>query len=259
MHATAVRRTALAVSAVSLALLATACGGSDEDAKGDAKAPAAEGGGATKAAVKALTSAELEKVALEQGDVAGHRISRTGPEEIARPEDVTVDKKECEPIGYTFYGVKRGTPVGNAGRKVVQEPEKEDLTDAADALEAGFDLTSSLVTLASYDGDGAEKNLAELRRSAAACATGGFTLSVKGSEQKITKLTEEKVSGGEEALAWTATMEEDGVVVPFKLVSLRQAGTVATFFSFNLGAAGEAEIDFGLPSEVVAAQVEKLG
>lgn len=261
MRATVVRRTALAASVVSLVLLATACGGSDEDAKGDAKTPSAGGGGGgtTKAAVKALTSAELEKVALEQGDVAGHRISRTGPEDIARPGDVTVDKKECEPIGYTFYGVKRGTPVGNAGRKVVQEPKKEDLEDAADALEAGFDVTSSLVTLASYDGDGAEKNLAELRRSAAACATGGFTLSVKGSKQKITKLTEEKVSGGEEALAWTAMLEEEGVEVPFKLVSLRQAGTVATFFSFNLGATGEAEIDFELPSEVIAAQVKKLG
>ncbi|MHC3464685.1 hypothetical protein ACLQ2G_34085, partial [Streptomyces flavovirens] len=41
LRATVGRRTALAASVVSRALLATACGGSDEDAKGDAKTPSA--------------------------------------------------------------------------------------------------------------------------------------------------------------------------------------------------------------------------
>ncbi|MFF1464587.1 hypothetical protein [Streptomyces sp. NPDC058330] len=261
MRATVVRRTALAASVVSLALLATACGGSDEDTKGDAKAPAAEGGGATKAAVKALTAAELEKVSLAQGDVAGHKIGEAGPEDISQPADVTADKKECEPVGHAFYAAQRGAPVGTAVRKVVQEPKKDavkDAKDAAGALGAGLDVTTTLVTLASYDGDGAEKNLAELRESAAACAA-GFTLSTKDGKQKFAKVTEAKVSGGEEALAWTLVMEEEGVQVPFKLVSLRQAGTVATFSSLNVGAAAGAVSDFELPSEVIAAQVKKLG
>lgn len=45
-----------------------------------------------------------------------------------------MDKKECEPIGFAFYGVKRGTPVGNAGRKVVEEPKKDESADPEDLL-----------------------------------------------------------------------------------------------------------------------------
>ncbi|WP_203181697.1 hypothetical protein [Streptomyces pratensis] len=259
MRATAVRRTAFAAAVASLTLLATACGGSDSDAKGDGGSTGAKDDASAKpATVKALTSAELEKASLEQGDVAGHKVSKTGPEDIAQVGDVTVDKKECEPIGFAFYGVKRGTPVGNAGRKVVEEPKKNESADPADALAGMLDMTSSLVTLASYEGDGAVKSLSELRDSAAKCATGGFTLSMKGSKQKVTKLTEEKVTGGEEALAWRVQMGEGDEATPFKLVSLRQGGTVATFFSFNLGKTG-ADAGFELPTAVVDAQVKKLG
>ncbi|MFE9364910.1 hypothetical protein ACFYNN_19385 [Streptomyces sp. NPDC006978] len=259
MRAPAVRRTALAAAVASLTLLATACSGSDSDAKGDGGASGGKDATSSKpAAVKALTTAELEKVSLEQGDVAGHKISKTGPEDIAQPEDVTVDKKECEPIGFAFYGVKRGTPVGNAGRKVVQEPKKDESADPEDALAGLLDVTSSLVTLASYEGDGAARSLAELRGSAAKCATGGFTLTMKGSKQKVTKVTEEKATGGEEALAWRVQMGEGDAAAPFKLVSLRQGGTVATFFSFNLGKTG-ADSDFAQPAAVIDAQVKKLG
>ncbi|MFE9725358.1 hypothetical protein ACFYQ5_17600 [Streptomyces sp. NPDC005794] len=259
MRATAVRRTALAAAVASLTLFATACGGSDSAAKGDGGASGTKGDAAAKpAAAKALTSAELEKVSLEQGDVAGHKISKTGPKDIAQPGDVTVDKKECEPIGFAFYGVKRGTPVGNAGRKVVEEPKKDESAAPEDALAGMLDVTSSLVTLASYEDDGATKSLAELRESAAKCSAGGFTLTMQGSEQKVTKLTEEKVTGGEEALAWRVQMGEGDEAVPFKLVSVRQGGTVATFFSFNLGKSG-AKSDFDRPTAVIDAQVKKLG
>ncbi|MFF2174240.1 hypothetical protein [[Kitasatospora] papulosa] len=259
MRATVVRRTALAAAAASLTLLATACSGSDSDAKGDGGASGAKDDASAKpSAVKALSSAELEKVSLEQGDVAGHKVTKTGPSDIAKPGEVTVDKKECEPIGFAFYGVERGSPVGNAGRKAVQEPKKDESADPEDLLAGMLDVTSSLVTLASYDGDGAQKSLAELRESAAKCATGGFTLSMKGSKQKVTKLTEEKVTGGEEALAWRVQMGEGDEAAPFKLVSLRQGATVATFFSFNLGKTG-ADADFALPTALIDAQVKKLG
>lgn len=135
MRATVVRRTALAAAAASLTLLATACSGSDSDAKGDGGTSGAKDEASTKpSAVKALSSAELEKVSLEQGDVAYHKVTKTGPEDIAKPDEVTVDKKECEPIGFAFYGVERGSPVGNAGRKVVQEPKKDESADPEDLL-----------------------------------------------------------------------------------------------------------------------------
>ncbi|MDQ0794877.1 hypothetical protein [Streptomyces sp. B1I3] len=258
MRATAVRRSAIAASVVSLALLVTACGGSDAKDEKDSAAPSAKDGGATKAAVKALTQAEIEKASLEQGDVAGHKITKTGAEDVVKSGDVTVDKKECEPLGFAYSGMKRGTPVGTAGRQVVQEPEKDATADPEDAMQAAFDVTSTLVTLASYEGDAAAKSIAELRDSAAKCA-GGFTMTIKGDKTEVVKLTEEKVTGGDEALAWTVGTRQEGTTVPTKLVSLRQGGTVATFLAFNLGVVASGKADFELPSDVVAAQVEKLG
>lgn len=259
MRATAVRRTALVAAAASLTLLATACGGSKSDAKGDGDASGSKDTASTQpAAAKALTSAELEKVLLEQGDVTGHKINKIGPEDIAPPGSVSVDKKECEPFGFAFYGVKRGTPVGNAGRQVVEVPTKDESATPEDALAGALDMTSTLVTLASYEADGAAKSLAELRESAAKCSADGFTLSQEGTDMKVTKLTEEKVTGGEETLAWRVQTGEGDETVPFKLVSTRQGGTVATFFSLNLSKMG-AEADFDLPTAVIDAQVKKLG
>ncbi|WP_069171401.1 hypothetical protein [Streptomyces griseus] len=259
MRATAVRRTALAASAASLALLATACGGSDADTGSGDKGDGAASGGSPKPVVKALTAAELEKASLEQGDVAGHKVAKTGAKNLVGPDEVSVDKKECEPFGLAYAGAKRGTPVATAGREVVQEPKKGAGKDPADVMKAAFDVTSTLVTLASYEGDGAAKSVAELRDSAAACAAGGFTVTIKGDKTKILKLAEEKVTGGEETVAWTVTAEQDGTKTPLKLVSLRQGGTVATFFALNLGVVASGKADFDMPSEVVAAQVEKLG
>ncbi|MEU5714924.1 hypothetical protein AB0G71_03880 [Streptomyces sp. NPDC020403] len=262
MRAIAVRRTTLAATAASLALLVTACGGSDAGSgsagKGDGAASGA-GSGSAEPAVKALTAAELEKASLEQGDVAGHKVTKAGAKDLVRPEDVTVDKEECEPFGLAYAGAKRGTPVATAGRQVVQEPKKGAGTDPEDIMKAAFDVTSTLVTLASYEGDGAVKSVAELRDSAAACAAGGFTVTIKGDKTKIAELAEEKVSGGEENVAWTVRAEQDGTKTPLKLVSLRQGGTVGTFFAVNLGVVASGKADFDMPSDVVAAQVKKLG
>ncbi|MEU1123658.1 hypothetical protein ABZ371_08755 [Streptomyces sp. NPDC005899] len=257
MRATAVRRSAIAASVVSLALLVTACGGSDSGDGKDA-APSAKDGGATKAAVTALTQAEIDKASLEQGDVAGHKVTDIGAEDAVKPGDVTADKKECEPFAFAYSGMKRGTPVGTAGRQVVQEPKKDATADPEDAMKAAFDVTSTLVALASYEGDGAEKSIAELRDSAAACA-GGFTMTIKGDKTEVVKLTEEKVTDGEEAVAWTVGARQDGTTVPAKLVSLRQGSAVATFLAFNLGVVASGKADFELPSAVITAQAGKLG
>ncbi|URN13469.1 hypothetical protein LUW77_24445 [Streptomyces radiopugnans] len=50
-----------------------------------------------------------------------------------------------------------------------------------------------MVTLASYEDGGAEKTLADLRTAAESCS-GGFTGGVKGDEQKVTSVKEEKVA-----------------------------------------------------------------
>ncbi|MCX4970277.1 hypothetical protein OHA98_37075 [Streptomyces sp. NBC_00654] len=274
MRATAVRRTALAASVASLALLATACGGSSDasgsDGKGGGASGAAAGDGAgRKPAVKTLTAAELKKASLVQGDVKGNKIAQAGPGDQVKAGSVTVDKKECEPFAHAYLGVEQGEPVARTQRTAVSEPKKtdkgtslEDLAempegDAEDAFAAAFDLTSTLVSLSSYEGQGAPETLAAVRESAAKCG-GGFSITMDGDTQKVAGLTEEKVTGGDEAIGWTVTSESEGKQVPFKLVAMRRSGTFATFVSFNLAATGGRAEGFELPTAIVTAQAAKL-
>ncbi|MFJ4972408.1 hypothetical protein [Streptomyces sp. NPDC088755] len=270
MRATVVRRTALAACAVSLTLLATACGGSsDSDAeggKGGRAGNAAEGGSsASKTSAKALSAAELETASLKQGDVAGHKVAKAGPDDEVPADGIKVDKEACLPLAHAMYGVAQEGSVATTKRKVITEPKAggkkslKDMTEgeAEDALTAAFDLTSTFVALNSYDGTAGPDAFAALKKAAADCA-GGFTATVAGEPTKIASVTEEKVTGGDESAAWTVTSQDDGNQAPFKLAALREEGTVATFFAFNLAAAGGGA-KFTVPTEVVAAQAKKLG
>ncbi|WP_073226088.1 hypothetical protein [Streptomyces sp. NBRC 110465] len=268
MRATAVRRTALAASAAALTLLATACGGSS-DADGndgkDEKGAASGSSSAPKAPAKALTAAELEKAALAQGDVEGAKVTKAGPDDEVPADGVKVDKEACLPVAHAMFGVAEEGVVATAKRKVIDEPKadgKKSLEDAAkgegaDAFKDAFNLTSTFVALHSYDGTAGPDAMAALKKAAADCA-GGFTATVAGTPTKVVSMTEEKITGGDEAMAWTVTSEDDGTTAPFKLVALRKEGSVATFFAFNLAAAGGSDVKFEVPAEVVAAQDKKL-
>ncbi|CAL9548191.1 hypothetical protein SUDANB106_04395 [Streptomyces sp. enrichment culture] len=272
MRSTAVRRTALAASAACLALLATACGGSDSGGGDEEKGKADKAGKSASSgpAAGARTSAELEKLILADGDVEGHKVDELGPGDSVSAKEVSSDNDECTPLAHAQLGVPVGDPAATARRIVTQEPEKpadsgtegseelteEDLENFEDAIKGALDATTTMVTLASYEDGGAEKTLADLRTAAESCS-GGFTGGVKGDEQKVTGVKEEKVAGGEEAAAWTVTSEQDGEKVPFKLAVVRQGATLAVFSSFNIAAAGSGE-DFDLPAAVIEAQAEKL-
>ncbi|MGW1156142.1 hypothetical protein ACWD45_33270 [Streptomyces rubiginosohelvolus] len=265
MRATAVRRTALAASAAALALLATACSGSS-DADGKDEEGAANGSSsAPKTPAKALTAAELEKATLAQGDVKGTKITKAGPADEVPADGIKVDKEACLPIAHAMSGVPQEGAVATTKRKVIDEPKKtdekslEDLGEgeAEDLFKNAFDLTSTAVVLSSYEGAAGPDAFATLKKAAADCA-GGFTATVGKTPTKIASITEEKVTGGDEAAAWTVTSEDDGDTVPLKLAVLRKEGTVATFFAFNLAAAGGEGVKFELPAAVVAAQDKKL-
>ncbi|MFD4025234.1 hypothetical protein ACFWRV_17205 [Streptomyces sp. NPDC058576] len=265
MRATAVRRTALAASAAALALLATACGGSsDADAK-DGKDAANGSSSAPETPAKALTAAELEKATLAQGDVKGTKVTKAGPADEVPADGVKVDKAACLPIAHAMSGVPQKGAVATTKRKVVEEPKKtddkslEDLAEgeADDLFKDAFNLTSTFVALSSYEGTAGPDAFATLKKAAADCA-GGFTATVSGTPTKVASITEEKVTGGDEAAAWTVTSEDDGDATPLKLVVLRKEGTMATFFAFNLAAAGGGDVKFEVPTEVVAAQDKKL-
>ncbi|WNI23351.1 hypothetical protein [Streptomyces sp. ITFR-16] len=263
MRPTAIRRTAVAATVISLALLTAACGadGDDKDngkAGGTASAQPSDKG-ADQPAAKVLTEAELEKVSLAQGDVKAHKISKAGPADAVSGKDVTADKAACDVFADVLMGAKAGTPAASTQRKVVSEPKKgadQDTADPEEAFKAAFDITTTLTTLTSYEGKGAEETLASLRTAATDCAS-GFTLTAAGEKQKIVRIAEEKVKGGEDAVAWTVTVEAEGEKSAMKLVEVRQGATVASFTALNLAASG-AGGDFDLPTAVVDAQVAKL-
>ncbi|MFK4597549.1 sensor domain-containing protein [Streptomyces pristinaespiralis] len=253
MRSTAVRRTALAAAAASLVLLVTACGGEGSDGgtkeKGNGKDSAA-----AEPAAKALTAAELEKIALAEGDVKAHKIVKAGPQDDIAAKDVKTEKPECEPLARALAGTPMGAPVATVKRRATAEPDvKEAGKDGA--IEGAFDITTSLVALSSYEGQGAADAFAAVKSAGTACA-GGFTMTMAGTEQKIVKMTEAEVSGGDEAVAWTMTAEQDGEKLPFNVAVVRKGGTFVSFSSFNLMAP---EGDLPLPTAVIDAQAAKLG
>lgn len=172
---------------------------------------------------------------------------------------MTADKAACDVFGDLLMGAKAGSPAASTQRKAASEPKKgadRDTADPEEAFKAAFDITTTLTTLASYDGKGAEEALASLRTAATECA-GGFALNVAGDKQKVTKIAEEQVEGGEEAAAWTVSVESGGDKMTFKLTALRQGTTLASFSSMNL-AAMDGGGDYDLPTAVIGAQAKKL-
>ncbi|WP_228976579.1 hypothetical protein [Streptomyces sp. DH12] len=264
MRASVIRRSAVAASAVSLALLVTACGGGEKAGDGD-KGAAKEGASAAPAA-KALTAAELEKAVLAQGDLKGHKVEPAGADEIGKPGSVTVDKAECLPLAELGSGLALGKPTADVTRKVMEEPKAgaekpslEDMTEKQieEALTQSMAVTVTVDKLASYEAKGAADALASLRAAATAC-TGGFTVTQDGEKTKIVKVAEEKVSGGDEAGAWVVTADlEDGDSMTVKAAAVRQGTTLATFTAMNIGASAGGK-DFPMPTAVIDAQVAKV-
>lgn len=258
MRPTAIRRTAVAATVMSLALLTAACGSDATDKDGGDKGKAA-GTSSAKPAAKVLSAAELEDVALVQGEVKGHKVAKAGPQDSVSADDVTADKAACDVFGDALMGAVTGSPAASTQRKVTSEPKKgvdDNSADADEAFEAAFDITTTLTTLSSYEGKGAEESVADLRTAATGCAS-GFTLTAAGSKQKVVKITEEKVKGGEDAAGWTVNIESDGDRTTMKLVQVRQGSTVASFTALNLAAAASGK-DFELPTAVIDAQAAKL-
>ncbi|MGW1468336.1 hypothetical protein ACWCPT_28770 [Streptomyces sp. NPDC002308] len=266
MRASTVRRSALAASVASLVLLATACGGSSDGSDSADKAgssskssaSASASAEAEQSAVKALTAAELEKATLAQGDVADHKIEKATAEDIVEPGAITVDKTGCLPFAQAMFAAAQGKPVASASRTV--EPEAKttgvDATsDDATASVSGAEHT--MLTLSSYEGTGAADTVAAIRTAATACAA-GFTATVGGEPQKISAVTEEKVTGGEEQAAWALTMEQQGTKVPFDLAVVRQGSTVSTFSTLNAASFMGQDVKLTQPQAIIDAQVKKL-
>ncbi|MET9837656.1 MULTISPECIES: hypothetical protein [Streptomyces] len=256
MRSSLIRRSVLSASAVSLALLATACGSDKADTKADAKPSEAAATSAAPAA-KAKTSAELAGVILVQADLPSHVVKAPTDAETKAAAGAKSDKPECQPLVSAQSMNAVGTAAGTAGTRAVAKG-KEPAADASpeEKLKAGLDAlggTTTSVYLTSYEGKGATEAFASVKTAGTACA-GGYTGSQAGDSLKITKVVPgAAVTAGDEAVAYTVTGDADGETMTMQLVVVRKGNTLATFSALSL--AGTAE----QPKDVVDAQVKKLG
>ncbi|MGR4883010.1 hypothetical protein ACIPUC_26895 [Streptomyces sp. LARHCF249] len=256
MRTALVRRTVLTASAVSLSLLVTACGsdkGGNTDAKPSTGAPATSAA----PAAKAKTDAELAGLLVAQADLPEHVIKPATPAETAAAGTATSDKPECQPLVKAQSMAPVGTAAGKAGTKAVAKPKEPAANASAEekakAALAALGSTATSVSLASYEGKGAEEAFATLKTAGTACA-GGYTGSQDGESLKIEKVAPgAPVTAGDAALAYTVVGDSDGTKITMELVVVRKGNTLATFSALSL--AGVAE----QPKAVVDAQVKKLG
>ncbi|MFJ9582795.1 hypothetical protein [Streptomyces acidicola] len=266
MRPTLIRRTATAAAVVSLALLATACGGGEaQDADAATDNGGEKKGASTAPAAKALTATELKKALLAQGDLANHTIVDPGAGDVLDAEDISVENTECEPIANLTSNAPSGEPAAEGHRMVssdAKRPSVEELAEMTpeEQLASGMDSMITALSLYSYEDEAAGEAFAAIRTAAEKCA-GGFAFTAADEDVTISKVTEvkkESVSGGDEAAAWEVTLKEGGEEIPYKLVAVRQGSTLATFASVDIRASVTGK-DFGLPTALVKAQLDKLG
>ncbi|MHC6626724.1 hypothetical protein ACYTFC_11545 [Streptomyces globosus] len=245
----------MTASAVSLALLATACGSSDSKGEGKADAPAPAASEAAPAA-KGKTDAELAGVIVKQADLPDHLVKEATAAEAAAGAAATSDKPDCLPLVKAQSMAPVGKAAGTARTKAVAKPKDGAGGTPDDKMKAIMDAlgaNATAVTLSSYDGKGAEEAFAALKSAGTACAA-GYGVTQDGESAKVTKVAPgTPVTAGDEALAYTVEADSDGVKVSTQLVVVRKANTVATFSALSLSGTAEQ------PKAVVDAQVKKLG
>ncbi|MFC5147936.1 hypothetical protein [Streptomyces aureoversilis] len=256
MRRSTVRRTALAASAMSLALLVSACGSEKSEGKKDE--PKGKASASAPAAGKAASAEELGKLILAEGDVPGHKVTEATAADLATAKGVTSDKAECKPLVDAMSLRSGGAPAALVIRKVIAMP-KSPAPDAApeDKMKAGLSALGGTITsdtLGSYgDAKAAGDVIAALKKSGADCA-GGFNLVAGSDKTKFTKVAPaDFAAGGDEAVSFTLNLDAEGTTGTTHLIAVRKGSTVATFYALSL--AGQAE----QPKAVVEGQVKKLG
>ncbi|MFC8759456.1 hypothetical protein ACFUAG_01845 [Streptomyces sp. NPDC057193] len=253
---TPIRTAALATTAVSLALLVTACGGGKESGdkgKGTESAPGASAS-STAPAAEALSAAELDKLIVETADIKGHQVQKAKADEIVSADKVTTDKAACAPIAHAMSFISPGSAAASAQRQVLEEPKKSATASPEDALLNGLGVHITAVTLGSYDGQGAQEAFASVKKAGTECA-GGFTVVHAQEKTKVSKVEPVSVTAGDESVAFTVTSDMEGRPFVSKLVVLRKGNALASFSTITV-ASGGVKV---LPTAVIDAQVKKLG
>jgi hypothetical protein len=245
------KRTALAASALSIAVLTglTACGGSDSGSDSDSDAAADKPKAtASQAKESSVSPAErLAKLAISKADVGDYNVEEPSEEFIfAKSQDeVTFDKKVCAPLAYAMNQL----PIG--------EPQ----ADLTRVTSNGFTNGFTYITLTTYDSGKAESALAGLSKAVDSCGN-GFTAKANGNTSPYDSVAAEPVTdkAGDESLAFKSTMTFRGVTHTLHSAAVRKGDIIAVYFSVNgIASADSRPSDAKLPAVVVKAQNTKLG
>ncbi|MFF3193502.1 hypothetical protein [Streptomyces misionensis] len=246
---------AVAVSALSFALV-TGCSGESSDSSSDAKGKSPE---------KALSAAELKKLVVTGDDLPGFDV---GPVKQAETKQVTTDNADCRPLTQVLSGLPPVDARASADQLATEKAQKQpaskptslddlDEDEFEGALQKSLDRDVTTVTLASYDGNGAEQALKAVSAAVKACA-GGFVGQQAGSKVNFTKVTEEKAAGGGDgSVAFAAFSRTDGETAPVYGEVDRYGTTLSGYFTVNLGSM-MAKKAYAVTPAVVKAQEAKL-
>ncbi|MFI9060409.1 hypothetical protein ACIGQE_00840 [Streptomyces sp. NPDC053429] len=267
MRTVLVRRAVLTASAVSLTLLATACGSGGAGGAGADFKTGSQGGspssatapGAAQAGPKGKTAAELGSLLVTRADLPDHELEPVTDGE-AQNDPIETDKAACRPLAQaegmqpigTSTGVARVVAGGKPGPAAAGDAGAAQQAEAAAG--AGRQATATSVALVSYDGKGAEEAFAAVKDGVQACA-GGFSVTQAGEKTDIGSVeADAALTGGDEAVSFNTVMDlGDGDRNVMRVVVLRKGNTLATFTALSVS--GEAE----QPKAVVDAQAKKLG
>lgn len=245
-----------AASALSLAFITGCSSDSDEgkkDTAADAKATAAAA-----PAAKASTAAELKKLLLVAGDVAGYSIETTKDLLPKSKAEGKADKVECGPLLWATLGLPPGDT--NVSANTSLKEDKKPATSAKPSLATSLDVNRTLVGLSSYEGDGATKAMKAVSDSATACAGGFTSTDADGEPTKISKVATEKgTGGGDEALAFAETVDVEGSSIAVHGEVIRKGNTIATFYTINAAAYLQPNGKMPMnPPAIITAQLAKL-
>lgn len=242
------------VGVLSLALVTGCGGGSGDDAKEPAASPSK--GAGTVTAVKARSAAELEKLLLAKGEVAGYDVD-PGDDSLPKAKSaVKADKSACAPLAYALSGLPPADTDASANNTVTSQTSTPSPDEAS--LEDAFNVDMTIVGLSSYEGDGAEKAVKAVSDGIAACS-GGFGIAAEGENLKITKVAAGKASGkGDQSVAFAVNSDMDGDgTATFNVDVVRVGSTVSTYYTVDFASLGSGKAAT-VPAAVLDAQVAKL-
>ncbi|WP_345583717.1 hypothetical protein [Streptomyces prasinosporus] len=251
------RTGAFAPLALPLALAVIAgCGAPDAAAgRSPASAPAA------REAATALTAARLDELSLAASDLEGFDVRKPGAAETLTEDDVRTGEADCAPVSRVMWGVALGDPAATAQRRVTSALDDTaiDAAESAEELDAAFTVTSTTVSLASYDTEEQAQAAFESLSDGIAACDGGFRSTAGGTRDDGGVSAGTAPEAGDEAVAFTATIGEDGGSLgPVRAVVFRRGGTLAQFSTVNAAAVVSGE-DWDFPTVLVDAQEAKLG